>query len=125
MKRVEVSKSFKGFSNIEALKRLNLNNNQLMFYSEPSSANGTPTAANTKKIKLEPIMKDFLSSKKPTADSPTNENPSSNKASPLFRKNVYKKASTFSREASDSDSDVGTPTGGGKPLQTHNFLIIL
>ena len=114
MKKSELSRSFKGFAKIEALKRININDNQLMFYSEPSSANGTPTSSSTKKLKLEPITKDLFLAKKPTLDLRSHETPSSNRANPFIIKRSSKRAPQFLKDASDSDSDTGTPTGTGK-----------
>ena len=113
MKKIDLSRSFKGTADTGMPKLINVNENQLMFYSAPSSANNTPTGANSKKTKLEPIIKESLFNKKAYSEEHSTEGTSSIKSSSFLIKSSIKKITQFSRDYSDSDSDVGSPIDAG------------
>lgn len=108
MRKVERAKSFKTTSHMELLRRIKVSHEEDggQFPSEPTSNTGTPTTANAKRIKLEPLTTDHFSrGRNNNVFFPVEDKKAIHKA-PHTTINMVKKTFLF-RGDSDSDS---TPT---------------
>ena len=118
MKKIERAQTLKVSAGLETLKRLNLNSNPLVFYSEPSPANVTPITTSQQKSKLEPQSKNNFLIRKPTVKSLSIESTSTStmKAIHFIASDSDKKFSQYVKAHIDSDSDANSIASSGNIL---------